>query len=47
VAEAKAALARAQGDDEEAERLLAEAAAMFDIAGQPLDAERCAEARRT
>jgi DNA-binding winged helix-turn-helix (wHTH) protein/tetratricopeptide (TPR) repeat protein len=46
VAEARAALARAEGDEDEADRLLAEAVALFDVAGQPLDAERCAEQRR-
>jgi ATP/maltotriose-dependent transcriptional regulator MalT len=46
VVEARAALARAEGDDAEADRLLAKAAGMFEVAGQPLDAERCIEARR-
>jgi DNA-binding winged helix-turn-helix (wHTH) protein/tetratricopeptide (TPR) repeat protein len=42
--EARAHLCRAEGDPAEAERLLAEAADMFDAAGQPLDAQRCREA---
>jgi DNA-binding winged helix-turn-helix (wHTH) protein/tetratricopeptide (TPR) repeat protein len=46
VAEARAALARAEGDEAEADRLLGRAVALFEAAGQPLDAERCAEARR-
>jgi tetratricopeptide (TPR) repeat protein len=45
VAEAKAALAAAEGRPDEAEALLAEAAEQFDQAGQPLDAARCREAR--
>jgi DNA-binding winged helix-turn-helix (wHTH) protein len=46
VAEAGAALARADEDELEADRLLAQAAALFEAAGQPLDAERCVESRR-
>jgi tetratricopeptide (TPR) repeat protein len=45
VAEARAALALAEGDEAGADRLFAEAAALFAEAGQPLDAERCTEAR--
>ena len=41
ILEARAHLARAEGDSAEAARLLAEAAAIFDDAGQPLDAARC------
>ncbi|HEY3000194.1 MAG TPA: hypothetical protein VGJ43_16545, partial [Acidimicrobiales bacterium] len=41
VAEARAHLARALGDEAEARRLLTDAAALFDMAGQPLDAMRC------
>jgi tetratricopeptide (TPR) repeat protein len=41
VLEARAHLARAEGASEEGDRLLAEAAAGFDAAGQPLDAARC------
>jgi DNA-binding winged helix-turn-helix (wHTH) protein/tetratricopeptide (TPR) repeat protein len=44
VAEARAHLARAEGDDAAAGRLLAEAIELFTIAGQPLDAQRCLEA---
>jgi DNA-binding winged helix-turn-helix (wHTH) protein/tetratricopeptide (TPR) repeat protein len=47
VAEAKAALARVEGDDVEADRLLATAAKLFETAGQPLDAERCTEAQQS
>ena len=43
--EAKAHLARAEGRAEDAGDLLAEAATLFAAAGQPLDAERCLEAR--
>jgi hypothetical protein len=39
--EARAHLARAERRDAEAERLLRDAAARFEAAGQPLDAERC------
>jgi tetratricopeptide (TPR) repeat protein len=42
VLEAKAHLAAARGDADEAASLLAEAAILFDGAGQPLDAARCA-----
>jgi tetratricopeptide (TPR) repeat protein len=44
VREARAHLARAEGDPAVAARLLAEAAVLFDEAGQPLDARRCREA---
>lgn len=44
VAEAKASLARAEGDDAGADRLLARAARLFEDAGQVLDAARCREA---
>jgi DNA-binding winged helix-turn-helix (wHTH) protein/tetratricopeptide (TPR) repeat protein len=44
VAEARAHLARAEGDDAAAGRLLARAAELFTIAGQPLDAQRCLDA---
>jgi DNA-binding winged helix-turn-helix (wHTH) protein/tetratricopeptide (TPR) repeat protein len=44
VAEARAHLARAEGDDAAASRLLAEAMELFTIAGQPLDAQRCLDA---
>jgi hypothetical protein len=46
IAEARAAIARAEGADADADRLLGEAAALFAEAGQPLDAERCDDARR-
>ena len=39
--EARAHIARAEGQDTEADRLLRDAAARFEAAGQPLDAERC------
>jgi hypothetical protein len=39
--EARAHIARAEGRDAEADRLLRDAAARFEAAGQPLDAERC------
>ncbi|HEY7273625.1 MAG TPA: AAA family ATPase [Actinoplanes sp.] len=39
--EAKAHLARAEGRDGDADRLLRDAATRFEAAGQPLDAERC------
>jgi DNA-binding winged helix-turn-helix (wHTH) protein/tetratricopeptide (TPR) repeat protein len=44
VAEAGAHLARAEGDDAAAGRLLTGAAELFTIAGQPLDAQRCLDA---
>ena len=44
VAEARAHLARAEGDDAAAGRLLAGAVELFTIAGQPLDAQRCLDA---
>ena len=44
VAEAEAYLMRAEGDDAEADRLLAGAVELFTIAGQPLDAQRCLDA---
>jgi DNA-binding winged helix-turn-helix (wHTH) protein/tetratricopeptide (TPR) repeat protein len=44
VCEARAVLARAEGDDAGAVRLFADAAALFEQAGQVLDAERCREA---
>ncbi len=44
VAEARAHLARAEGDRAAANRLLADAAKLFEVAGQPLDAQRCLEA---
>jgi tetratricopeptide (TPR) repeat protein len=44
VTEAKACLARVEGDQVEADRLLARAAGLFDDAGQVLDAARCREA---
>jgi len=44
VAEARAHLVRAEGDHAAARRLLAEAATLFDLAGQPLDAQRCLDA---
>jgi DNA-binding winged helix-turn-helix (wHTH) protein/tetratricopeptide (TPR) repeat protein len=44
VAEARAHLVRAEGDHAAAGRLLAEAATLFDLAGQPLDAQRCLDA---
>jgi tetratricopeptide (TPR) repeat protein len=43
VSEARAHLSRAAGDPAAARRLLAEAAGLFDTAGQPLDAHRCRE----
>lgn len=43
VAEARAHLARAEGDDATAGRLLARAVEPFTIAGQPLDVQRCLE----
>jgi hypothetical protein len=44
VAEARAHLARAEGDGAAASRLLSEAATLFELAGQPLDAQRCLDA---
>jgi DNA-binding winged helix-turn-helix (wHTH) protein/tetratricopeptide (TPR) repeat protein len=44
VAEAGAHLARAEGDDAAADRLLSGAVELFTIAGQPLDAQRCLDA---
>jgi DNA-binding winged helix-turn-helix (wHTH) protein/tetratricopeptide (TPR) repeat protein len=44
VAEARAHLVRAEGDRAAADRLLAEAASLFELAGQPLDAQRCLDA---
>jgi hypothetical protein len=41
ILEARAHLARATGDHAGAGTLLGEAAALFELAGQPLDAERC------
>jgi hypothetical protein len=47
VTEARACLARVEGDEVGADRLLARAAFLFDDAGQPLDAARCREASAT
>ena len=44
VAEARAHLARAEGDEASAERLFLSAAELFDLAGQPIDAQRSREA---
>jgi DNA-binding winged helix-turn-helix (wHTH) protein/tetratricopeptide (TPR) repeat protein len=44
VAEAKAHLVRAEGDHAASRRLLGEAATLFELAGQPLDARRCLDA---
>jgi DNA-binding winged helix-turn-helix (wHTH) protein/tetratricopeptide (TPR) repeat protein len=44
VTEATACLARAEGDQDGCDRLLARAASLFDDAGQVLDAARCREA---
>ncbi len=44
VREARAHLVRAEGDEPAARRLLDEAAGLFDVAGQPLDAQRCYDA---
>jgi DNA-binding winged helix-turn-helix (wHTH) protein/tetratricopeptide (TPR) repeat protein len=44
VTEVRAHLARAEGGDAGASRLFAEAARLFAVAGQPLDAQRCVEA---
>ena len=41
VLEARASLVAAEGDDAEAARMRVEAAALFEAAGQLLDAERC------
>jgi DNA-binding SARP family transcriptional activator len=41
ILEARAHLARAEGDQAQAAQLLGDAAAIFDDAGQPLDAARC------
>jgi DNA-binding winged helix-turn-helix (wHTH) protein len=43
--EAEAHLARAEGRLEAADDLLLQATALFEVAGQPLDAERCRETR--
>jgi tetratricopeptide (TPR) repeat protein len=43
VTEARALLMRAEGDRAGADRLLAQAAKLFEVAGQPLDAQRCLE----
>jgi tetratricopeptide (TPR) repeat protein len=44
VTEARAHLARVEGDPVSADRLFASAADLFSIAGQPIDAQRCLEA---
>jgi DNA-binding winged helix-turn-helix (wHTH) protein/tetratricopeptide (TPR) repeat protein len=44
VREARAHLVRAEGDEPAARRLLEEAAGLFEVAGQPLDAQRCGDA---
>ena len=44
VAEARAHLARAEGDQDGGGRLFASAADLFELAGQPIDAQRCGEA---
>jgi hypothetical protein len=44
VTEARAHLVRTGGDHAAASRLLAEAATLFELAGQPLDAQRCLDA---
>ena len=44
VAEARAHLARAEGDDAAADRLFGTAADLFSLAGQPIDVQRCLEA---
>jgi tetratricopeptide (TPR) repeat protein len=44
VTEARAHLVRAEGDHAAASRLLTEAATLFELAGQPLDAQRCLDA---
>jgi ATP/maltotriose-dependent transcriptional regulator MalT len=43
VTEARAHLTRAEGDPAAADRLMATAARLFEVAGQPLDAQRCLE----
>jgi DNA-binding winged helix-turn-helix (wHTH) protein/tetratricopeptide (TPR) repeat protein len=47
VKEARAHLVLAEGDPDDARRLLTEAAGLFDAAGQPLDAQRCRESVET
>ena len=47
MAEARAHLARAEGDPAGAARLFAAAADLFSLAGQPIDVQRCLEAVRT
>ncbi|MGH3331781.1 MAG: ATP-binding protein [Nocardioidaceae bacterium] len=47
VLEARAHLARATGEREDFDRMLGEAARLFDAAGQPLDAERCRGTRES
>ena len=47
VREARAHLARAEGDEPAARRLLDEAVGLFEEAGQPLDAQRCYDALET
>jgi hypothetical protein len=44
VTEARGHLVRAEGDAAAASRLFADAARLFETAGQPLDAQRCREA---
>jgi DNA-binding winged helix-turn-helix (wHTH) protein/tetratricopeptide (TPR) repeat protein len=44
ITEAKAHLARAEGRHDEADTMLADAAGLFAVAGQPLDSARCTEA---
>jgi DNA-binding winged helix-turn-helix (wHTH) protein/tetratricopeptide (TPR) repeat protein len=44
VTEARAHLARVEGDQTDADRLFATAADLFSVAGQPIDAQRCLEA---
>jgi DNA-binding winged helix-turn-helix (wHTH) protein/tetratricopeptide (TPR) repeat protein len=44
IEEARAVIAQTEGDDATADRLLSRAAALFEQAGQPLDAARCREA---
>jgi tetratricopeptide (TPR) repeat protein len=41
ILEVKGHLARVQGEAEDAQRLLDEAATLFELSGQPLDTERC------
>jgi DNA-binding SARP family transcriptional activator len=45
VLEARSHVAAAEGNDESSTALLTEAASLFRLAGQPLDAERCAAAK--